>query len=210
MAGGGAASPLPGQLKGSSLGGSAAPGVDFSEEKRDARGIGLAPLSVGEGIAAPDKSPPKPGTTTDKHLEKATSLLDELSREERSGYKAEIAGLKNNVDKIANEPSPDRSDKAPAPGKDDIGTKVEPVKRTTSQLEDGDNYDGDDFEEEIDEDLPEDDLGLDISGDRMQSMANKIEASHGITVSQSLGIDPSVDSLALEAYDLIEPVERTD
>jgi len=57
---------------------------------------------VGEGIALSEKSPPKVGTTTDKHLEKANSLLDELSREERSGYKAEIAGLKSNVDKIAN------------------------------------------------------------------------------------------------------------
>jgi len=128
----------------------------------------MAPFSVGEGIAPPDKTPPKDkvGTTTDKHLEKATSLLDELSREERSGYKAEIAGLKSNVDKIANEPSPDKSDKAPAAGKGDSrpGQNIEPIKRTTSQLED--NYDGDDFEdeEEIDEDLPDDDLGLDISG----------------------------------------------
>ena len=32
--------------------------------------------------------------------------------------------------------------------------------------------------------------------------------NHAITVSQSLGVDPSVDSLALEDYDHIEPVER--
>lgn len=163
---------------------------------------------MGDGIAPPDKTPPKDkvGTTTEKHLEKATSLLDELSREERSGYKAEIAGLQSSVDKIANEPSPDRSDRAPATGKSDTkpGQSAEPVRRTTSQLDD--NYDVDDFEEEIDEELPEDDLGLDIGG--MQSIARGAEASHGITVSQSLGIDPSVDSLALEDYDLIEPVER--
>ena len=30
----------------------------------------------------------------------------------------------------------------------------------------------------------------------------------GITVSQSLGVDPSVDSLALEDYDHVEAVER--
>ena len=164
---------------------------------------------MGEGIAPPEKTPPKDqvGTTTDKHLEKATSLLDELSREERSGYKAEIAGLKSNVDKIANEPSPDRSDRAPFAGKSDNKPvqNAEPVRRTTSQLDD--NYDADDFEEEIDEELPEDDLGLDISAAGMAGFG-KIEASHGITVSQSLGIDPSVDSLALEDYDLIEPVER--
>jgi hypothetical protein len=34
------------------------------------------------------------------------------------------------------------------------------------------------------------------------------ESAGGITVSQSLGVDPSVDSLALEDYDYIEPVER--
>ena len=33
-------------------------------------------------------------------------------------------------------------------------------------------------------------------------------SGHGITVSQSLGVDPSVDSLALEDYDYTEPVER--
>lgn len=31
---------------------------------------------------------------------------------------------------------------------------------------------------------------------------------YGITVSQSLGVDPSVDSLALEDYDHVEAVER--
>ena len=60
----------------------------------------------------------------------------------------------------------------------------------------------DDFDE-IDEDLPQDDL----SDDRFHGAA-KIGESHGITVSQSLGIDPSVDSLALEDYDHIEPVEK--
>lgn len=32
--------------------------------------------------------------------------------------------------------------------------------------------------------------------------------AHGITVSQSLGIDPSVDSLQLEEYDHIEEVDK--
>ena len=35
----------------------------------------------------------------------------------------------------------------------------------------------------------------------------KMGDSHGITVSQSLGIDPSVDSLRLEQYDHVEDVE---
>jgi len=64
-----------------------------------------------------------------------------------------------------------------------------------------DNYD-EDFEE-IEEDLPVDEIhpeDIQIQG---------IGASgQGITVSQSLGVDPSVDSLALEDYDHVEPVER--
>lgn len=56
----------------------------------------FAPLSVGEGILPqPDRTPPKQEITkTDLHLEKANSLLDELSREQKSGFKAEIGGLK--------------------------------------------------------------------------------------------------------------------
>lgn len=42
----------------------------------------------------------------------------------------------------------------------------------------------------------------------MHRDGNGIAESGGITVSQSLGVDPSVDSLALEDYDHIEPVER--
>lgn len=89
MRGGGASPGLASQAKASSGGGSAsmaAPGVDFTDEKSR----GAAPFSVGEGILPPERTPPKE-TTTDKHLEKANSLLDELSREERSGFKAEIA-----------------------------------------------------------------------------------------------------------------------
>lgn len=59
---------------------------------------------------------------------------------------------------------------------------------TKSKKSDDDNYD-DDFEDDIQEDLPDDMNNSDIG------MTNKIGESHGITVSQSLGIDPSVDSL---------------
>ena len=64
------------------------------------------------------------------------------------------------------------------------------------------DYD-DDFEQDIEEDLPEDrdDPMNDIDG-------NEKSAGVAITVSQSLGVDPSVDSLALEDYDHVEPVER--
>ena len=38
----------------------------------------------------------------------------------------------------------------------------------------------------------------------------RIGDSHGITVSQSLGIDPSVDSLQLQEYDHVEEVDAVD
>ncbi len=66
---------------------------------------------------------------------------------------------------------------------------------------------GDDFEEEIEEDLPDDNNLLE-SNDNVNPHKNVTESLGGITVSQSLGVDPSVDSLALEDYDHIEPVER--
>ena len=59
----------------------------------------------------------------------------------------------------------------------------------------------------------EDQIEEDIQTEREKESAyeGKIESSlghqAGITVSQSLGIDPSVDSLALDDYDHIEVVE---
>ena len=51
----------------------------------------------------------------------------------------------------------------------------------------------------------------DIQTERNDMNENKIESSlghqAGITVSQSLGIDPSVDSLAIDEYDHVEIVE---
>ena len=55
--------------------------------------------------------------------------------------------------------------------------------------------------------MPEDNHLLD-SNDNINAHKNITESAGGITVSQSLGVDPSVDSLALEDYDHIEPVER--
>ena len=69
---------------------SASPGgLGFSDIKNKNQ---FAPLSVGDGILPqPDRTPPKQEVTkTDLHLEKANSLLDELSREQKSGFKAEI------------------------------------------------------------------------------------------------------------------------
>jgi hypothetical protein len=75
------------------------------------------------------------------------------------------------------------------------------------QATDNEDY-NDDFEEEIDEELPEDNYNDDDGFGGGSGKHGAGQSDVGITVSQSLGVDPSVDSLALEDYDHIEPVER--
>ena len=82
----------------------------------------------------------------------------------------------------------------------------------------GDDFEDDDIQEDIKEDHDNDytDNQVSGSGNNPNITANNgghkttfiSESMGGITVSQSLGVDPSVDSLALEDYDHIEPVER--
>ena len=133
-------------------GSSPAPGISFSDQKD------LGPLSMGAGILPASRSPPKEDEAgTSKHIDKANSLLDELSREERSGFKAEIAGL-SNIEKS--------SDKVSGLADDKKVSEAEPS-----------NYE-DEFEE-IDEDLPE---AVDDASDRLPGVS-KIGESHGITVS---------------------------
>lgn len=93
------------------------------------------------------------------------------------------------------------------------GYKVGEISNNAQRKKDEDNiietY-GDDFEEdeEIDEELPEDNHLLDsVGGDGNRNNGGG-QSMGGITVSQSLGVDPSVDSMALEDYDHVEPVER--
>lgn len=73
--------------------------------------------------------------------------------------------------------------------------------------DDIDNYD-EDFDDDIEEDLPEGQNDEAYEQDGVARSTNIGGSGQGLTVSQSLGVDPSVDSLALEDYDYIEPVER--
>jgi len=76
-------------------------------------------------------------------------------------------------------------------------------------VSDANAYDDDFDDDDIPEDLPEDKIDpLEDDADLNARSANVAGSGHGITVSQSLGVDPSVDSLALEDYDHVEPVER--
>ena len=116
---------------------------------------------------------------TEKNLDKANRMLEEVTKEEKHGYKAEIHTSFG-----------DNKRKETGKREDDII----------------DTY-GDDFDEDIEEDLPEDNHLLDSHGN-VNPQRGITESLGGVTVSQSLGVDPSVDSLALEDYDHIEPVER--
>ena len=64
----------------------------------------------------------------------------------------------------------------------------------------------DDIDEFIEEDIHTD-RDKDIHGNFHDNIISSLGHQAGITVSQSLGIDPSVDSLALDEYDHIEVVE---
>ena len=60
-------------------------------------------------------------------------------------------------------------------------------------------------DDEIEEDINDDHHDQNMLGANLVSNIERSGA--GITVSQSLGIDPSVDSLALDEYDHIEVVD---
>ena len=106
--------------------------------------------------------------------------MEEAKTEEKEGFKAEILTSSQ---------------------------KKRKAKKETSL--DEDNYDFDDFEEEIEEDIPDPVAeSAENIGDPNKRSGIGESGEAGITVSQSLGVDPSVDSLALEDYDHIEPVEK--
>lgn len=145
------------------------PGINFSDIKNKDH---YQPLSVGEGILGqPAPSPPKENTSTDKHLEKANSLLDELSREEKSGFKAELLQAEKSA-----------SDQAymynPSASRSNSGSPEASFNKQKKKSEGEEIYE-DEFDDMIEEDIPD----IEQSGDRLMGIAGKIGESHGITVS---------------------------
>ena len=87
-----------------------------------------------------------------------------------------------------------------------------PIQKTPSKGSDSggleDNYDDDEFDkDDIEEDINEEEPDVEVEEDPKKGAVTG-SGNYGITVSQSLGVDPSVDSLALEDYDHVEAVER--
>lgn len=140
------------------------PGPHFSDIKNKDQ---YQPLSIGEGILGQSAPSPPKESSTDKHLEKANSLLDELSREEKSGFKAELLQAEKSAsDKAYNfNPSGSRSES--------------PDTSNKKNKSEGDEIYEEEFEDPIEEDIPE----IENSGDRLMGVAGKIGESHGITVS---------------------------
>ena len=70
------------------------------------------------------------------------------------------------------------------------------------------NIQGMNRKESLDDEFEEDIIEEDIQTDRddQANLLNPPMQQQAITVSQSLGIDPSVDSLAIEDYDYVEVV----
>ncbi len=178
--------------------GSASKGAGFvnSDVKK------IEPLSF-KGLPEEQKASKGAPTTdnTHSHLAKANNLLAELDREEKSGFNL---GQSQEDDFDMNK-SGKKSGSKKAGGLGGMNLNGG-ISKDSDNI--GDNY-HDDFDDDIEEDLPVDQHDpLMDDADLNARSANVAGSGQGITVSQSLGVDPSVDSLALEDYDHVEPVER--
>ena len=119
-------------------------------------------------------------------MDKAQSLIDDALDEDTKGFQLNQNAAESQKHDLKTKLAGAEKDAKPKSEKD-------PFAETNQ-------YD-DDFEYDIEEELP--------AEDEQPASARHVETSgQGITVSQSLGVDPSVDSLALEDYDHVEPVER--
>ena len=112
----------------------------------------------------------------------AEKYLDDFENEEKDGFRVEVK-----KPKTKGKPS-------------SSGKKRNQGGKFNKNLNSGSN---DPDLDEIEEDIPTD-REKDNNHDNIIS---SLSHQAGITVSQSLGIDPSVDSLALDEYDHIEVVE---
>ena len=125
-------------------------------------------------------------SSVQQKMDKAQSLIDDALDEDTKGFQLNQNAAESQKHDLKNKLAGAEKEAKPKSEKD-------PFAETNQ-------YD-DDFEYDIEEELP--------AEDEQPASARHVETSgQGITVSQSLGVDPSVDSLALEDYDHVEPVER--
>ena len=147
------------------------------------------------------KSSVADSVNTDKHLAKANNLLAELEDEQKRGFNLGQS-QDDDFDDMDRSEKKTGSKKVGGLGQMQLNGGIS--KETGSDA----NYDDDFDDDDIEEDLPADQNDPLDDADLNARSANVGGSGAGITVSQSLGVDPSVDSLALEDYDHVEPVER--
>lgn len=165
--------------KSSAAKGSGAAGIQFSDEKNDQSDGDQPAFQIGDGIVSGQKS--KSNNKAERHIDKANSLLDELSREEKSGFKAEIASGSDHMNSgLQKDDKPDLNKNKFNNGANDMD-KDDKLGKKKSSPEIEESYEGDDFEEVIDEDLPQRDDDLENSAEGIRP--SRIGESHGVTVS---------------------------
>lgn len=122
----------------------------------------------------------------DSRYSNAEKYLEDFENEEKDGFRVEVK-------------RPNKKKAAPVSSGNKGKQSKFGAKGKVFEIDDVEDH------ELIEEDIQTDrDKDYGMLGDNIQSSAGH---GAGITVSQSLGIDPSVDSLALDEYDHIEVVE---
>jgi FGFR1 oncogene partner len=99
----------------------------------------------------------------------------------------------------------------PEPKKDDLSylskpaekPKQSPINKSKGKKDDESNEYDDDFDDDIEENLPVEDLDDDRDENKLFT-----ESGNAFTGSQSMGMDPSVNTLAMDEYDHVEEVVR--
>ena len=84
-------------------------------------------------------------------------------------------------------------------GKQGKGNQFDQYKNQNNQKND--------YEEDIEEDIQSDQDNNHLTAKQQATEQSDSARGFGITVSQSLGIDKSVDSVAIDEYDHIESIE---
>lgn len=131
-------------------------------------------------------------SSSDKYSN-AMKQLDEFDNDQRDGFKVEVKRPQGGKNKAV----PTSSGKK---NKKNYGSKFGwNNNEYGKEAQDGD--------EDIEEDIQTERERESASGHYDNKIESSLGYQAGITVSQSLGIDPSVDSLALDEYDHIEVVE---
>jgi hypothetical protein len=100
-------------------------------------------------------------------------------------------------------PKVEKINKFSSNNKDDLDYLKKPVEKPKEVFEKDNTYEDDFGDDDIEESLPDNDMDHDDDN-------NFGESGNAFTGSQSMGMDPSVNTLAMDEYDHVEEVVRYD